>query len=141
MSSKILAIAAQPGDAFLTMGATVDQHIHNGGAGAFLSLSLGEKGHRPSAPKEYGQMQRPAAEKAAKHLGVEPLFLNYPDGEIPANDEANFAVCDVIRRQKPEIIITHWSGSWHKDHQNTFLVVRDDFLRRARRHAAPASGP
>lgn len=125
MPTKILAIAAHPGDAFFTMGATVAQHIHNGGSGAFLSLSLGEKGHRTLAPKEYGEMQRAAAEKAARHLGAEALFLKYPDAEIPATDEANFVVCDVIRRQKPDIIVTHWSGSWHKDHQNTFLIVRD----------------
>jgi N-acetylglucosamine malate deacetylase 1 len=125
MPANILAIAAHPGDAFFTMGAAVAQHIHNGGSGAFLSLSLGEKGHRTIAPKQYGEMQRAAAEKAANHIGAEALFLTYPDGEIPANDEANFAVCDIIRRQKPGIIVTHWSGSWHKDHQNTFLIVRD----------------
>lgn len=44
MSSTILAIAAHPGDAVFTMGATVAQHIHNGGNGVFLSLSLGERG-------------------------------------------------------------------------------------------------
>jgi LmbE family N-acetylglucosaminyl deacetylase len=125
MPTKILAIAAHPGDALFTMGATVAQHIHNGGRGAFLSLTRGEKGHRTIAPKEYGEMQRTATEKAARLLGAEATFLTYPDAEIPVNDEASFAVCDVIRHEKPGIIVTHWSGSWHKDHQNTFLVVRD----------------
>lgn len=125
MPTKILAIAAHPGDALFTMGATVAQHIHNGGSGAFLSLTLGEKGHRTIAPKEYGEMQRIATEKAAKLLGAEAIFLTYPDAELQVNDEASLAVCDLIRRQKPDIVVTHWSGSWHKDHQNTFLVVRD----------------
>ena len=120
-----MAIAAHPGDALFTMGATVAQHIHNGGSGAFLSLSLGEKGHRTIPPKEYGEMQRASAEKAAKLLGASAVFLTYPDAEIPASDAANLAVCDVIREHKPDIIVTHWSGSWHKDHQNTFLIVRD----------------
>ena len=125
MPTKIMAIAAHPGDALFTMGAAVAQHIHNGGTGAFLNLTLGEKGHRSIAPKEYGEMQRTATEKAAKLLGGEAIFLPYRDAEISANDEASLAVCDVIREHKPNIVITHWSGSWHKDHQNTFLIVRD----------------
>ncbi|HUJ23263.1 MAG TPA: PIG-L family deacetylase [Bryobacteraceae bacterium] len=125
MPTNILAVAAHPGDAFFTMGAAVAQHIQAGGRGAFLSLSLGERGHPSIAPGEYGEMQRQAAEKAAKHLGATNIFLTYPDGEVPANEESSLAVCDIIREQKPGVILTHWSGSWHKDHQNTFLVVRD----------------
>lgn len=125
MSSMILAIAAHPGDALFTMGATVAQHVASGGHGAFLSLSLGERGHKTIPPKEYGEMQRTATEKAAKLLGAETAFLSYPDAEIPFNDEATFAVCDMIRKFKPAIVVTHWSGSWHKDHQNCHAIVRD----------------
>jgi LmbE family N-acetylglucosaminyl deacetylase len=126
MPSKIMAIVAHPGDALFTMGATVAQHIHNGGGGVFVSLSLGEKG----APKnisvaEYGAMQRTATEKAAKMLGAEAVLLTYPDAEIPLNDQIVFAVCDLIREHKPAIMVTHWSGSWHKDHQNCHMIVRD----------------
>ena len=125
MPSTLLAIAAHPGDAFFTMGAAVAQHIAGGGHGAFLSLSLGERGHKTIPPKEYGKMQRAASEKAAKILGAETVFLAFPDAEVPQNDEAGFAVCDVIRKFKPAIVLTHWSGSWHKDHQNCHAIVRD----------------
>lgn len=125
MSSTILAIAAHPGDAVFTMGATVAQHVHNGGNGVFLSLSLGERGHPTLPPNQYGEMQRTAMEKAAKILGAETAFLPYPDGEIPLNDAACFAVCDLIREHKPALIVAHWNGSWHKDHQNCHAIVRD----------------
>ena len=125
MPGTILAIAAHPGDALFTMGASVAQQIHGGGRGVFLSLSLGERGSRKTPPGEYGEMQRRATEAAARILGAEAAFLSYPDGEIPLSDEAGFAVCDVIRRYRPEIVVTHWSGSWHKDHQNCHALVRD----------------
>ncbi len=126
MPGKIMAIAAHPGDALFTMGAAVAQQIQRGGKGVFLSLSLGEKG----APKniavaEYGRMQREATEKAARLLGAEAVSLTYPDAEIPFNEESSLAVCDVIREHKPDIVITHWNGSWHKDHQNCHLIVHD----------------
>ncbi len=126
MPSRILAIAAHPGDALFTMGATVAQHIHGGGVGAFLSLSLGEKGAPKTIPvKQYGEMQRAATEKAARLLGAAAIFLTYPDAEIPLNEAITLDVCDVIRDQKPDVVLTHWSGSWHKDHQNCHLIVRD----------------
>lgn len=125
MTSTILAIAAHPGDALFTMGAAVAQHVANGGRGVFLSLSLGERGHKAIPPREYGAMQRAAIEKAAKMLGAETAFLTYPDGEIPMNDEASFSVADLIRKFQPAVLVTHWSGSWHKDHQNCHGVVRD----------------
>jgi N-acetylglucosamine malate deacetylase 1 len=122
----MLAIAAHPGDGLFTMGASVAQQIARGGTGALLSLSLGERGAPKTLPvQQYGEMQRAATEKAAHLLGADALFLSYPDAEIPFNEESSLRVCDIIREQKPEIVVTHWSGSWHKDHQNCHLIARD----------------
>ena len=120
-----MAIAAHPGDALFTMGAAVAQQIHQGASGVFLSLSLGEKGHRTIPPAGYGEMQRAATIKAAAILGAAAEFLTYPDAGVPSGDPISFQVCDLIRKHKPAIVVTHWNGSWHKDHQNTYLVVRD----------------
>ena len=123
---KIMAITAHPGDGLFTMGATLAQQINRGGTGIVLSLSLGERGApKDIAVQRYGEMQRTATEKAARLLGAETIFLTYPDAEIPFNEESTLAVCDAIREHKPDVIVTHWSGSWHKDHQNCHLIVRD----------------
>ena len=121
----IMAIAAHPGDAFFAMGAPVALQVHLGGQGVFLSLSLGEKGSARIAPAQYGPLQRQAAEHAALALGARADFLNYPDGEIPVSEEAKLAVCDLIREHKPNIIVTHWRGSWHKDHKACYEIVND----------------
>jgi len=123
---KVLAIAAHPGDGMFTMGAVIAKQVERGGAGVLLSLSLGERG----APKnisvqQYGSMQRTATENAARLIGAEAIFLDYPDAEIPFTEESSLRVCDAIREQRPEAVLTHWSGSWHKDHQNCHLIVRD----------------
>ena len=123
---KMMAITAHPGDGLFTMGATLAQQISRGGSGVLLSLSLGERGAPKDIPvPRYGEMQRTATEKATRLLGTEAIFLAYPDAEIPFSEESALAVCDVIREHKPDVIVTHWSGSWHKDHQNCHLIVRD----------------
>jgi LmbE family N-acetylglucosaminyl deacetylase len=123
--SNVMAIAAHPGDAFFAMGAPVAVAAHSGGQGSLLSLSLGERGSRTIPAEQYGSSQQQAAQKAAEMLGAKALFLHYPDGEIPVNGEAKFAVCDLIRQYKPLTIVTHWKGSWHKDHRACYDIVED----------------
>ena len=123
---RMMAIAAHPGDGLFTMGAALGQQIELRGSGALVCLSMGEKGAPRDIPaKQYGELQRTATQKAAHMLGAEVIFLSYPDAEIPFNEESALRVCDAIREHKPDIVLTHWSGSWHKDHQNCHLVVRD----------------
>jgi LmbE family N-acetylglucosaminyl deacetylase len=123
--SNVMAIAAHPGDAFFAMGAPVAVATHYGGQGSLLSLSLGEKGSATIPAEQYGTLQREAAQKAAALIGAKAFFLPYPDGEIPTNEEAKFAVCDLIRQYKPLTIVTHWKGSWHKDHRACYVIVED----------------
>lgn len=124
-ASDVMAIAAHPGDAFFAMGAPVAVATHQGGKGYFLSLTPGERGSLTIPPERYGPMQRDAARKAAAMLGAEALFLDHPDGQLPENDEVSFAVCDLIRRYKPNVVVTHWKGSWHKDHRACYEVVQN----------------
>lgn len=122
---NIMAIAAHPGDAFFAMGLPVALQVQLGGEGVFLSLSRGEKGSSTIPPARYGSMQQEASERAAKMLNARTAFLTYPDGQVPDNDEAKFAVCDLIRQFKPDIVVTHWRGSMHKDHTACYHVVKD----------------
>ena len=126
LPGKIMGVAAHPGDGLFTMGAVLAQQTELGGTAVLVNLSLGERG----APKnisvdQYGEMQRMATEKAARVLSIDTIFLDYPDGEIPFNQESALRVCDAIREHKPDIVVTHWSGTWHKDHRNCHRIVRD----------------
>ncbi len=123
---RIMAIAAHPGDGMFTMGAVLAAQIERGGSGVLLSLSLGEKGAPVHIPvQQYGAMQRKATDDATRLIGAEGMFFDYQDAEIPFSEEASLRVCDAIREHRPDVVITHWSGSWHKDHQNCYLNVRD----------------
>lgn len=123
---RVMAIAAHPGDALFTMGATVAQQIARGGSGVFVSLSQGEKGAPKHIPvTQYGAMQRAATDKATQLLGATAVILDYRDAEIPYDEQSALRVCDVIREHKPDVVITHWSGSWHRDHRACHEIVRD----------------
>ena len=123
--SSIMAISAAPGDTFFAMSAPVALAAHQGAAGFLLSLTLGERGSPSIPPEKYGAMQRDAANKAATAIGATALFLNYPDGQLPDNEEVSLEVCDLLRRYKPATVVTHWKGSWHKDHRACYDIVQN----------------
>ncbi|MCD6358127.1 MAG: PIG-L family deacetylase [Thermoproteales archaeon] len=122
---KLMVVGAHAGDAEVTCGGLIAKYARAGHEVVIVHMTLGERGHPRLSEEEYGEQKRREAEEAARILGAKPVFLPYRDGELPASDEVKFRLCDLIREYRPEIVITHWRGSFHKDHRNTYEVVRD----------------
>lgn len=122
----ILAIGAHIGDAELTAGALLATCAVQGGRAVTLALTAGEKGAPAGADvAQYRRSKIREAQAFAAELGGEAIVLDYADGLLPDNDEVRFAVCDVIRRVKPDIIVTHYKNSMHKDHMACHRIVVD----------------
>ncbi len=113
---SILAIGAHAGDAEIASGLALAHHVNLGRKVAICHLTLGEKGHPKMTPDHYAQQKRDEAMAAADTIGAELYILPYRDGELVADDEVKLAICDVIRDCRPDVILTHWKESMHKDH-------------------------
>lgn len=122
----VLAIGAHVGDAELTAGALLATCAVHGGKAVTLALTAGEKGAPIGADiAAYRADKIAQAEAFARDLGGEAYVLQYEDGLVPDNDEIRFAVCDIIRKVKPDIIVTHHAQSMHKDHAACHRIVVD----------------
>lgn len=122
-SVDILAIGAHMGDVEIACGMALAAHVRQGKKVAILHLTPGEKGHPKLSPEEYARQKHAEAKEAAAVFGAQMYTLDYRDGELPVNDEVQFAICDVIRACRPQCIITHWQGSIHKDHTACALNI------------------
>lgn len=122
----IMAIGAHIGDMELTCGGVLASHALRGDKIITVALTAGEKGN-PSDMRveDYLKQKVKEAHNFALALSGESIVLDYPDGQLKYNEETTWAVCDVIRRYKPNVIITHWKESVHKDHFNTYKIVFD----------------
>jgi len=120
-----MVIGAHAGDAENMAAATVLKHTRAGHAATLVHMTLGEAGHSTLAPKVYAEQRKKEVEESARLMGGRAIWLPYRDGELPVNDEVKFRVCDLIRQEKPTIILTHWKQSIHKDHAATHEIVRD----------------
>lgn len=123
-TEKIMVIGAHAGDAENMAGAVVLKHTRAGHAATILHLTLGEAGHRSMAPAEYAEQRKIEVQESARLMGAKAIWLDYPDGFLPTNQEVVMQVCDLIRQERPSALLTHWKGSIHKDHIAAYEIVQ-----------------
>ncbi|WP_374020381.1 PIG-L family deacetylase [Paenibacillus thiaminolyticus] len=122
----ILAIGGHVGDMELTAGGVLASHSLKGDRIVTLALTAGERGVPAGRDMaEYREQKVNEAKAFAEMLGGEAIVFDTPDGELQDNEENRLKVCDVIREVRPNIIITHFKNSMHKDHMTTHRIVND----------------
>lgn len=126
----IVAIGGHIGDAEITGGLLLAKYAAAGHRASILHMTAGEKGNPRMDHFEYRRQRIQEAQTTAERLGVaECIVLDHPDGELQVNEQTTFEMCDLIRRLKPDIVLTHWRGSFHRDHRATYeLVMEGGFL-------------
>lgn len=122
----IMAIGGHIGDAELTCGGVLATMALQGHKIVTVAMTGGERGNPPHLTvAEYRKQKEQEAKTFAEMLGGEAVVFPYADGELPENDEVKFVLCDVIRKYKPNVLLTHWKNSIHKDHIVTNKIVTD----------------
>ena len=113
----IMIVGAHCGDGELQVGAIARKYVKAGHHVTFLSLTAGEKG-TPSdmSVEEYREQKIREAEKASAIIGSESITLNYKDAELVINNRIIDEVALIVRRIKPDLVVTHWINSIHSDH-------------------------
>jgi LmbE family N-acetylglucosaminyl deacetylase len=124
-----MAIGAHIGDMELTCGLTLSKHSKLGDKITTVAVTAGERGAPPgsdnAAIEEFRKKNIASAEEFASMLGGKFIDVGYPDGEVPDDKELRLKLCDIIRAEKPNVILTHWINSMHVDHETTSKVVKD----------------
>ncbi len=114
----ILAIAAHRDDVEQTCGGTLLKMAQRGHRTGILDLTRGEMGTRGNA-----EDRRREAEEAALILQVSwRLALDIPDGRVENTWENRLKVAQVIRQQRPRVVILpYWQGR-HPDHYTASVL-------------------
>jgi LmbE family N-acetylglucosaminyl deacetylase len=118
-----MAIGGHIGDMDLTAGPTLAKMIRDGDRAIIVACTYGERGHPRMTPEDYRVQKVAEGEKFAADIGAEFRVLDYSDGFLPDGDEAADQLADMIRMDKPEVLITHWKHSIHRDHERTAVIA------------------
>lgn len=122
----LMAIGGHVGDAELTSGGVLATASLRGDKIVTVALTGGERGAPPHiSVADYRRQKEDEARAFAEMLGGEAVVFPYLDGELPETDEVKLQLCDVIRQYRPDVLLTHWKNSMHKDHMATHRIVKD----------------
>lgn len=117
----LLAIGAHPDDVELACGGTLAKLASAGRRVGILHLTRGEMGTRGSAEERERE-----AEAAAEILGVEVLeYLDCGDGGLRTGSAEEDALVAVLRRLRPEVLLSPSPADRHPDHGRAHRLVRD----------------
>jgi LmbE family N-acetylglucosaminyl deacetylase len=124
-AKSILVVGAHAFDAEVIAGPLAAAAVKRGANVTFLHLTMGEQGHPCLIPEQYCVQKEKAAALAAERLGVAVRNTGLRDAFLANDDATALMVCDVIRELQPDVVITHWRGSWHKDHHAAAMLTQN----------------
>lgn len=122
---RILIIGAHPDDAEIKAAGTAVLWARAGARVTFASVTDGSAGHHEMPPRELAERRRHEAMAAARVLGVGSEILGYPDGRLEPTLAARLDIVRLIRRQQPDLVLTHRPNDYHPDHRYTSQLVQD----------------
>ena len=142
---NIMMVHAHPADFACDASGTAALHVEKGDQVTSVVVSYGERHHMDWLygeekkseserdpdfnnlnPETYRDFKKREAERIAKILGVELVLLGWTDCEIYFNHDKVMEMADLIRKIKPDILITRLPtdyGMSHNDHPMTAKIV------------------
>jgi LmbE family N-acetylglucosaminyl deacetylase len=128
---RVMAIFAHPDDAEFLCAGTIARFVQNGYRAQYVLATSGDKGSDdPNATREQLIATREAEQRgAAAILGVEEVtFLRHPDGEVEVNIPFRRELALVLRRGRPDVVLTFdpWQRyQIHPDHRAVGMTALD----------------
>lgn len=122
---RILAIHAHPDDIEFQCAGTLLLLKQRGCEIAMVTMTPGDCGSAELGSEEISAVRRGEAKKAADIIGAEFHCLEFRDLSITHDNDSRRRVTEIIRRTRPDIVLTAPPIDYMSDHEVTSLLVRD----------------
>ena len=129
---KILVIGAHPDDPETGAGGTICLLTRAGHEVVSVYLTRGEAGIRGKTHDEAATIRVAEAKRACAVMGARPLFMDQIDGSTEINLDRYREMREMLDREKPDVVLTHWPIDGHRDHAICGLLVVDAWRRLGR---------
>ena len=122
---KALIIGAHPDDPETIAGGTMIRLLEAGWDVLCVYLTRGEAGIKGMSGDEAAAIREKECIAACKVTGARYQFMSQVDGATEINKERYAEMLAVIKKENPEIVITHWPIDTHRDHRICSILVYD----------------
>ena len=124
---NVLAVGCHPDDLEIGCGGTLSKYVRQGHDVYMCHIANGNMGHAVIMPEELRRIRTIEAEQAGKVIGcLDVINLDVPDLEVNSyNKDIIKALIDLVRKVKPDVVITHSPDDYMKDHGEVSKLVFD----------------
>ena len=126
---KILVIGAHPDDPETCAGGVMCLLIQAGHEVVCVYLTRGEAGIAGKSHDEAAAIRVIESERANAVVGTRHIFMSQVDGNTEVNLDRYREMRELLEREKPDVVLTHWPVDSHRDHAACGLLVLDAWRR------------
>ena len=122
---RVLAVGAHPDDLELLCAGTLAKYVQQGHQVSMAVALNGDAGSMTLAKEEISAVRKAEAEAAASLIGADFIWMGYPDGFLFSREDTRLAFINLMRRARPDVVITHAPTDYHPDHRTTGGICWD----------------
>jgi len=122
---RVMAVGAHPDDCDEKVGGAAILYSRAGHEVKFVSATNGDTGHHEMGGGTLARRRFEEAQAAAKIAGIEYEILEIHNGQLTPTIENRWTIVEIIRRFRPDLVITHRPNDYHPDHRYTSQIVQD----------------
>jgi LmbE family N-acetylglucosaminyl deacetylase len=123
--TRVLALHAHPDDVEFQCAGTLALLREAGCIVTMATMTPGDCGSAEHDAEAIAEIRREEAKAAARLIEADCLCLEFRDLAIFNDDESRRRVTEVLRRVRPDIVLTAPPVDYLCDHEATSLLVRD----------------
>src|SRR5450755_491893 len=124
-TTRILAIHAHPDDVEILAGGTLALLAAAGHSITIVTMTPGDCGSADLPAEEIADLRRNEAASSASRIGAEYRCAEFRDLSIFNDDTSRRHVVEILRRYKPNLVLTAAPVDYLCDHEATSELVRD----------------
>ena len=114
---RVLAIGCHPDDLEIGCFGTLARCVQRGDTVTICHIANGSRGHVLIDPVSLREIRLEEAREAGRRIGAQVLTLDVPDLEVNSRDPEQIkALTEVVRKVKPDLVITHSPQDYMQDH-------------------------
>lgn len=121
----VLAVGAHPDDLEIQIGGTLAKYAQLGSQVIMAIATDGSAGHMCISSNKLAEIRHKEARAASDVIGAKFYWLGYQDELIADDISTRLTFVELIRKSKPDIILTHSPNDYHPDHRTVSKLVLD----------------
>ena len=125
---KVVVAGGHPGDPEYGCGGTVARYTDLGHSVTLLYLNRGERECSETAPNAGNGIRVREAQKACELLKAQPVFAGQCDGHAIVDPAHYQRFRELVTREKPDVLFTHWPIDNHADHRAISNLAYDAWV-------------